>query len=674
MANINSQLTPEQEADIYGLDAITVLDPDSDKIEQPVDIKIPLKYHQLSLINYCQHLETSTEHPFIFSETTEKGNYDYEVSSKNGIIGDIVGSGKTLSILGLIASTKTKSINTPEFENKDCSSNYCRIKCVSQPLIQSGEVNITMVVVPHTIFKQWDKTVSEQSNLKCIRIHNSKTLNKFSDMRYKILFPEEGEDDSDEAPINTGYSYKTWDGKALEEYDMMLVSSTFYNKLMNIISYDNFKIKRIVFDEADSIKIQGSYMIKNSFVWFVTSTFGALLNPGGIRMWRNAHGELSQNYSYSSGFTERVFINGINSKGFIKHTLDGLSYTPRKFRKFFVVKNRDDFVSNAFNLIPVKEQIIKCKMPLSLRVLSSSASAEVLAFINAGDIQGAVESLDCDKVSEEGLIGAVTKDLQSRLHNKNLELEMKSKMNWSSDTVKKDALVKINIKIAEIQSKIENIKSKLNDSSHCNICFDPEITCPTITPCCNTKFCFECITKWLAGNGSGSPNLSCPFCRAEMSPTNLIVIDDNAAAKIEEKGALEEELDKLETLKNILSERCADKSQPRKILIFSEYFRAFDKMTEVLGSIGIKYSKVIGTTNTVNKKIREYKSFGEDSIDCLLLNAEYCASGLNLENTTDIIITHKMTNEKMTQIVGRGQRPGRVGQLNVWKLFYETEM
>jgi hypothetical protein len=76
----------------------------------------------------------------------------------------------------------------------------------------------------------------------------------------------------------------------------------------------------------------------------------------------------------------------------------------------------------------------------------------------------------------------------------------------------------------------------------------------------------------------------------------------------------------------------------------------------------------------VNKKVREYKTIGDDSIDCLLLNAEYCASGLNLENTTDIIITHKMSNEKMTQIVGRGQRPGRVGQLNVWKLYYETEM
>jgi len=33
-----------------------------------------------------------------------------------------------------------------------------------------------------------------------------------------------------------------------------------------------------------------------------------------------------------------------------------------------------------------------------------------------------------------------------------------------------------------------------------------------------------------------------------------------------------------------------------------------------------------------------------------------------------------MSNEKTAQIIGRGQRPGRTGRLNIWKLFYETEM
>ena len=186
---------------------------------------------------------------------------------------------------------------------------------------------------------------------------------------------------------------------------------------------------------------------------------------------------------------------------------------------------------------------------------------------------------------------------------------------------------------------------------------------------CNHKMCHRCTVTIY------ETSAKCPFCRAELTPNDLIVIDDTAASNAAgKKKDLEEELDKLETLKKLLQERIADTSTNKKILIFSEYYRTFDKMTDILSQLNIRYSKIQGTTNTVMKKIREYKSVDEDSIDCLLLNAEYCASGLNLENTTDIIITHKMSNEKMTQIIGRGQRPGRTTPLNVWKLCYENEI
>ena len=99
-------------------------------------------------------------------------------------------------------------------------------------------------------------------------------------------------------------------------------------------------------------------------------------------------------------------------------------------------------------------------------------------------------------------------------------------------------------------------------------------------------------------------------------------------------------------------------------MIFTEYSRTFEKFEPILQVNNIEYS-VSGTTNTVNKRVREYKSNEDGSADCLLLNAEFCASGLNLENTTDIIITHKMTSDKLTQLEGRGQRPGRKGKLNI---------
>jgi hypothetical protein len=57
----------------------------------------------------------------------------------------------------------------------------------------------------------------------------------------------------------------------------------------------------------------------------------------------------------------------------------------------------------------------------------------------------------------------------------------------------------------------------------------------------------------------------------------------------------------------------------------------------------------------------------------ILLNTENFGSGLNLEMTTDIIIYHKLTDGMKEQVVGRGQRIGRSGSLNVHHLEYNGE-
>jgi len=134
-------------------------------------------------------------------------------------------------------------------------------------------------------------------------------------------------------------------------------------------------------------------------------------------------------------------------------------------------------------------------------------------------------------------------------------------------------------------------------------------------------------------------------------------------------------LSKLENLKLIIQDRL-ETGEQLKLLIFSDFSNTFEKMTGMLAELGIKFAEVKGSSATINKKISLYKNTDgtEEQIDCLLLNAEYCASGINLENTTDIIIGHKMSEEKIHQIIGRGQRPGRVGTLNVWKLMYSNEM
>jgi len=56
-----------------------------------------------------------------------------------------------------------------------------------------------------------------------------------------------------------------------------------------------------------------------------------------------------------------------------------------------------------------------------------------------------------------------------------------------------------------------------------------------------------------------------------------------------------------------------------------------------------------------------------------MLNAQNFGAGMNLQCATDIIMYHRFTREMEEQIIGRGQRIGRKGILNVYYLIHENE-
>ena len=129
----------------------------------------------------------------------------------------------------------------------------------------------------------------------------------------------------------------------------------------------------------------------------------------------------------------------------------------------------------------------------------------------------------------------------------------------------------------------------------------------------------------------------------------------------------------MQHLKNIISK--GKDNSDFKLLIFADYDNSFNDIINYLNDEELRYSKVMGSVATINNTIRRYKSNDiNDKIDILMLNADYCASGMNLENTTDIVLFHSMTEQKTKQIIGRGQRPGRKSALNIWKLCYSTEI
>lgn len=612
-----------------------VLDDTFSKDIQPKDIKIPLKTHQLTLLKKCSELENSSHNPIILHDTAN--NTESELKSTFGIIGDIVGSGKTLTVLALIAKQNMLKNKLPKMMHKGT------ITCTERSLDDYDVKPYNIIVVPHTIYKQWVATIENYTNLKYFGINNKKSFEAFCD-----IFKSE----------ETSKEFNS---------TIILISNTRFadfNRL-NLQYWNQFShYSRYIFDEADMMKIGGTQFIKCSFMWFVTSSYKSLLNPYVRIVWKNSNGETSDYYNYTAGFNIRSREGGLTHSGFIKNYMTNIISFPNKYKQQLVLRNSDEFVREAFNLQDYITNTIKCKTPHYLKILDQNVSQDIINHINAGDLKGAIDKVDCAKFNEHDLIKGITKDLEIKLENLQIEFDMKSKMTFSTEKAKDESLKKIYSKMGNIKDKINSIQDKLKSSKMCAICYD-DLDNTTISPCCNTKYCFGCISTWL------HQNKNCPFCRAKIDFNSLVIVTDDVKEETEKE--VEELLSKLDNLKIIIEKQMA--SPNFKMLIFSEYFNSFEPIEELLKSYGIKYANVMGTTNTINKTLRLYKETeGPDKIDVLLLNANYCANGINLENSSDIVLYHSMNKDRTTQIIGRGQRPGRTEALNVWNLCYDNEL
>ena len=610
-----------------------VLDNSYPKETQPDDIKIPLKVHQLTLLKKCRELEDSSINPIHL--TNEENNTNSELKSKFGIIGDTVGSGKTLTILSLISKKNVLENKLPNLIHKGF------VTCSEVSLTKTTIQPYNIIVVPHIIFKQWKESIETLTDLTYYGINTTKALNKFKDY------------------FTTEEKSKTFNAK------IILITNTRFNDFVKIdLPYwkSNSQFSRYIFDEAEILKITNTYYINASFIWLVSSSYNTLLNPYSKIVWKNEQGNISNFYSHQHGYTIRFIESGLEHSGFIKTTMINITQFPNAYKKHLILRNSDDFIKNAFNLQDYKELIINCKMPYYLKVLNKNVSQQIINHINAGDLKGAIEKVDCEKYTENDIIKGVTKDLEIKLENLMIEIEMKSKMTFSSDKAKEESIKNMYEKVDGVKNKISSILEKLNSSNVCSICYD-DVNNTTISPCCNTKYCFECISTWL------HQKKQCPFCRASIDFNSLIIATDEPQQKKVEDTLVS----KLKNLKKIIDKQI--KNPKFKMLIFSEYNNSFTDIEDYLQTKNIKYSYVTGTTNTTNKTIRLFKDYeSPDKIDVLLLNANHCANGINLENSTDIVLYHSMKKDRTTQIIGRGQRPGRTSQLNVWKLCYDNEL
>jgi len=594
--------------------------------------KLTLKEHQKTMLFKMIELE-SGKNIYLDNENNDKSLY---LSTKLGFCCDRVGSGKSLVILALLEEFPELvseniflkySTKFNRYSNHDSSYlNFCP-NGITLFLNKNSVTYIksNVIVVPHSIVKQWEQYITKYTHLTYYTINKKK----------KIL---------------TDYENII---KEYNKYNIILCSSSMYNLFVKELDYISNKImwNRVIFDEADSLNIPACKDIMGKFVWFITSSLENIFFSDGIWEWNNN----DQN-------KEIIMIEGIRKTGYLKDMIKNLMING--YVDKVILKNNDEYVLKSFNLPDINYFYVDCKDPDNIRILDGVVSNEIINLLNGGNVQAAIQKLGCKMGDKNDIIEIAGKSIETQYLNILKEIDYKKSLIFTQDIQTKNN--EIQIKNLEKRSKILNqrldkLKNKIknNDNRICCICYENPSHL-TITNCCKNTFCFNCITYCLHFSNSKS----CPMCREKCNSDNLLVVSETKKKNKKKK----ELLDKIDQIFEMVTELLLDKE--KKIIIFAEHDSSLKKIEELFIINKINFSKICGTSSSISKKIKNYK---EGNLNLLLLNSNHFAAGINLENTSDIIIYHKMSEDMETQLIGRAYRPGIKNDLNVHYLVYKNE-
>jgi len=578
---------------LYEMEILDENDPMAQQIEHNT---IKLKPHQLTLLKKCFDFENGPQ--------KYKGN---EFQTSIGILGDKVGSGKSYVILALIHTTINKPLN--------CIGN---IKVFGLDTIvlkmhqNMKHVDTNVIVLPHNLIHQWKSLIA---------IFDIKTLIVCS----TSLIPET---------------------KNIDEYDLIVVSSTFYKQFANRLRSVQFK--RVFFDEVDTVNLPNCPQIFSNFTWFTTASYNNLVYPKG-------HAEWNQN-------VQKYIIHsiGLKNKGYINNIfVDISSKISSDFIKRLVLKNQDDFVDKSFCLPEVIIENVICRHSSIISILNGVVSPEVISCLNAEDISSAISLVNVSlKGTEENIINVILSKYNKNLNNILLNIEYTSKREFDNEGIREKEICLLQEQKNSYEEKVINIRNRIKETNTCNICFDT-ISNKTITKCCQNSFCFKCITKWI------SIKNTCPFCNQKFELEECFIVQNTTKCVVKKGESLSPMNDKLTNLKILV-----DMLKHKKMLIFSAYNESFKTISNVLNNKNIKYDYIKGTSNHIKNVVNNYKT---GDVNALLINALNYGSGLNFENTTDIVIFHQFSKECTRQVIGRAQRMGRKEPLKVWYLLNENE-
>ena len=519
-------------------------------IEQPIDINIPLFLHQLKSIEEMEKLEKTKEISLCST---------IYLSTKLGILGDLPGYGKSLSILGLISRTKNDVLKDTYVVDKIKHHQY-----VSMSKIEIlPQLKCSLILVNISLLSQWIFELN-------------RTLLTFT----AICKPSEIEEID------------------ISKYDVVIVSNNVYNLFSQVFRKKCWK--RFIIDEPASLKLTMDETYAQ-FYWLITGT------PNELYLKRR--------------------------NGFLNDLL------PEEFDTFehIILKNEDQLVKNSYDMPITKNIFYQCTGNLS-KLFEGILPDHIIEMIQAGNVSGVLNVLNVDDQIDTSIIDAFRIKKMKRLE------EIKD------DRVEKIQTIKDHLKLLDERIFRYVVQNK------CMICKNPFEKIHVLS-CCQHLYCGNCVSSL------DESVLDCPLCKTKKQdivkiPLSLKEFDmkEYGQSEFSDKETNNEK-SKIKTLLDIIGT-----AENKKILIFSNYNESFSVIKKFLDEKSLSYLELRGTKEKRDNVIDSYKT---GTVNILLLNTIHSGAGLNLQETSDIILYHRLHEYQKIQVIGRANRIGRKIQLNV---------
>jgi len=621
-------------ADVYTNSLTT----DSPRVDVAVDsLKVNLRSHQQAVLAAMENKEQQ-----LLKGLDCSGEILY---SSYGILGDSVGVGKSLMVMGHIARLKT----IPPLESSYSMGRNSTDKVFSLKhnyFTDLSEANC-LVIVPHTLFRQWADYIKKQSNLKGLLLDKKNSL-KTDTFLQDVMAS-----------------------------DVVLVSNTLY-KEFSVWQRDNdIRWKRVFVDEADTIHMVNGYPKPNArFTWFITASWMNILFSNETlyihktSLHTNVFGDNAP-YSFLKPHFDEMY-RSTRPYDYIRYNMTSYNFFrdlvnhDHILRGNLVIRCNDTFIQESISLPPLTRINILCRIPITQRIVSQAIPADIQQLLHGGDVTGAIQALGVKAEDTTSLIDAVTKNLQKELIRLKATYEFKAALEYATPQSKETALSSLATKMKEKEEAIKNIQERIDGfkDEMCPICYDDPAE-PIITPCCSRIFCGKCILLCYTRNPT------CALCRTPFQLKDLTkVVSNKEETAIVDSNTGTNPEDMLEKKPETLMRLFRDNPEGR-FLVFSRYDNPFTAMETAIEGVGVNVKQLKGNKDAIASTLRAFQS---GDIRCLLLNSHYAGSGLNITAATHVVLLHAMTHEEEKQILGRAYRMGRTGPLQFIRLLHSDEM